>query len=114
VPRIQHLPGNEGLEDDVGGGDVSDHAISGEAGPAVKEVDARRGHDALVEVGAAAVVAYVVEADVERGDPEDLGVGQVGLGDPDAGLGGGHEQWAGVGEPQSGGEVDWIPQIARG
>ena len=54
-----------------------------QAGTGVEEVRARRGHDALVEVGAAAVVADVVEADVEVGNPEDLGLRQLGLGDPD-------------------------------
>ena len=71
-----------------------------QAGTGVEEVRADRGQDALVEVGAAAVVADVVEADVERRDPEDLGLGQVGLGDPDAGLRRGHDQRPGVGEPQ--------------
>ena len=43
------------------------------AGTAVEEVHARRGHDALVEVRAAAIMAKIVEAHVERGDPENLG-----------------------------------------
>ena len=88
-------------------------AFPHEAGTGVEEVRARRGHDALVEVGAAAVVADVVEADVEVGDPEDLGLGQLGLGDPDPGLRRGHDQRPGVGEPQRGGQVDREPEVGR-
>ena len=87
--------------------------VPAQAGTAVEEVDARRGHDALVEVGAAAVVPDVVEAHVERGDPEDLGPGELGLGHPDAGLGGGHDQRPGVGEPQGRGQVDREPEVGR-
>ena len=43
-----------------------------QAGTAVEEVHARRGHDALVEVRAAAVVADVVGADVEVGTQRTL------------------------------------------
>ena len=87
--------------------------ISDQAAAAVEEVDARRGHDALVEVRAAAVVPDVVEADVERGNPEDLGPRELGLGDPDAGLRGGDDQRPGVGEPQRGGEVDREAKVGR-
>ena len=48
-----------------------------------------------------------------RGDPEDLGLGQLGLGDPDPGLGRGHDQRPGVGELQCGGEVDREAQVGR-
>ena len=64
------------------------------------------GQDALVEVRAAAIVADVVEADVECGEPEDLGPRQLGLGDPDPGLCRGHDQRPGVGKPQGSGESD--------
>ena len=87
--------------------------IPQQAGTAVEEVRAGRGHDALVEVRAAAVVAEVVEADVERGDPEDLGLRQLGLGDPDPGLRRGHDQRPGVGEPQRGGQVDREAEVGR-
>ena len=101
LPGVQDLPGRQGLVDGVGRGDDPPQAAA-----AVEVVGARRGHDALVEVGAAAVVAKVVEGDVEVGDPEDLGLGQLGLGDPDPGLRRGHDQGPGVGEPQGGREVD--------
>ena len=52
---------------------------------AVEEIHARGGHDALVEVRAAAVMAKIVEAYVERGDPEELGPCEFRLGHPDAG-----------------------------
>ena len=81
--------------------------------PRVEEVDARRGHDALVEVRAAAVVPDIIDADHERGDPEDLGPRELRLGHPDAGLGGGHDQRPGVGEPQGGGEVDREAKVGR-
>ena len=55
VPGIEDLPRHQGLEDGIGRGD---DPVQGAT--AVEEVDARRGHDALVEVGAAAVVAKVV------------------------------------------------------
>ena len=84
-----------------------------QAGAAVEEVHARRGHDALVEVRAAAVVPDVVGAEVERGDPEDLGPRELRLGHPDAGLRGGHDQRPGVGEPQGGGQVDRKAEVGR-
>ena len=84
-----------------------------QAGTGVEEVRADRGQDALVEVRAAAVVADVVEADVERRDPEDLGLSEVGLGDPDAGLGRGHDHRPGVGEPQGRRQVDREPEVVR-
>ncbi len=108
VPGVQDLPRGQGLEDGIGQGDVLDQSAA-----AVEEVDAGRGHDALVEVRAAAVVSDIVEAHVERGNPEDLGPRELGLGHPDAGLRGGHDQRPGVGEPQGGGEVDRKPQVVR-
>ena len=47
------------------------------------------------------------------GDPEDLGPRQLGLGHPDAGLGGGDDQRPGVGEPQGRGQVDREPEVGR-
>ena len=108
VPGVQDLPRGKGLEDGIGRGDGPPHA-----GTAVEEVHARRGHDALVEVRAAAVVSDVVEADVERGNPEHLGPCELGLGHPHAGLGGGDDQRPGVGESQSGGEVDREAEVGR-
>ena len=108
VPGVQDLPRDQGLEDGVGQVDVLI-----QAGTGVEEVDARRGHDALVEVRAAAVVADVVDAEHDRGDPEDLGPRELGLGHPDAGLRGGHDQRPGVGEPQGGGEVDREAEVGR-
>ena len=113
VPGVQDLPGHQGLVDGIGRGD-DPQSVPRQAGTGVEEVRARRGQDALVEVRAAAVVADVVEADVERGNPEDLGLGQLGLGDPDAGLRRGHDQRPGVGEPQGGGEVDREPDVGPG
>ena len=57
VPGVQDLPGHQGLVDGIGRGDDPV-----QAGTAVEEVHARRGHDALVEVRAAAVVADVVDS----------------------------------------------------
>ena len=51
VAGVEDLPGHQGLEDRIGRGDEPP-----QAGTAVEEVDAGRRHDALVEVGAAAVV----------------------------------------------------------
>ena len=45
--------------------------------------------------------------------PEDLGLRQLGLGDPDSGLRRGHDQRPGVGEPQGGGEVDREAEVGR-
>ena len=50
---------------------------------------------------------------MSRGDPEDLGPGELGLGDPDAGLRGGDDQRPGVGEPQGRGQVDREPEVGR-
>ena len=47
------------------------------------------------------------------GDPEDLGLRQLGLGDPDPGLRRGHDQRPGVGEPQGGGQVDRESEVGR-
>ena len=102
------LPRDQGLEDDVGRGDVLDQAAT-----AVEEVHAGRGHDALVEVGAAAVVPEIIEADVERGDPEHLGPCELGFGHPHAGLRGRHDQRAGIAEPQRGREVDRKAKVGR-
>ena len=96
LPGIEDLPRDQGLEDDIGQGDVLPQAAT-----AVEEVHARRGHDALVEVRAAAVVPDIIDADVESGNPEDLGPRELRFGHPDAGLGGGHDQRPGVGEPQA-------------
>ena len=64
LPGIQNLPRGQGLEDDIGQGDDLPHA-----GTAVEEVDARRCHDALVEVRAAAIVSDIVEAQIELEEP---------------------------------------------
>ena len=55
LPGIEDLPRGQGLEDRVGQVDVLDGRET-----AVEKVQARRGHDALVEVRAAAVVPDVV------------------------------------------------------
>ena len=88
------LPRDQGLEEDIGRGDVLDQAAA-----TVEKVHAGRGHDALVEVGAAAVVPEIIEADVERGDPENLGPCELGFGHPHAGLRGGHDQRPGIAKP---------------
>ena len=80
--------------------------FSDQAAAAVEEVHAGRGHDALVEVRAAAVVPDIIEADVELGNPEDLGPRELRLGHPHAGLRRGHDQRPGVGEPQGRRQVD--------
>ena len=84
-----------------------------QAGTGIEEIDAGGGHDALVEVRPAAVVAKVVGGDVERGDPEDLGPRQLGLGNPDSGLCRGHDQRPRIGKPQGGREVDREPKVGR-
>ena len=91
---VEHPPGGQGLEDGVGRGDVLPHAAA-----CVKEIHARGGEDALVEVRAAAVMADVVRTQVELRNPENLGPCQLRLGHPDARLGGGNDQRSGVGEP---------------
>ena len=84
-----------------------------QAAAAVEEIHARRGEDALVEIRAAAVVSDIIAADVQLRNPEDLGPRELCFGDPDAGLGGGHDQRPGVGEPQGGGEVDRKAEVGR-
>ena len=108
LPGIQDLPRGQGLEDDIGQGDDLP-----QAGTAVEEVHARRGHDALVEIRAAAVVPDIIDAHVELRNPEDLGPRELRFGHPDAGLGGGHDQRPGVGEPQGRGEVDRKAKVGR-
>ena len=83
----QHLPRDQGLEDGIRHGDVLPHATT-----AVEEVHARRGHDALVKVGAATVVPDIIGTEIELRDPEDLGPCQFRLGHPHAGLRGRHDQ----------------------
>ena len=56
LPGIQDLPGRQRLVNRIGRGDDSQGSTR-EADAAIEEVGARRGHDPLVEVGAAAVVA---------------------------------------------------------
>ena len=53
-----------------------------ETATGVEVVDARRGQDALVEIRAAAVVADVVGAKDQCGDPDDLGPGELCFGHP--------------------------------
>ena len=101
LARVEVLPRGQRLEDDVRQVDVLP-----EAGTGVVEVHAVDGHDALVEVGAAAVVPDVIGADHERRDPENLGPCQLCFGDPYTGLGGGHDQRPGIAQPQRGREVD--------
>ena len=48
----------------------------------------------------------IISARYKCRDPEDLGPRELCFGHPDTGLGGGHDQRPGVGEPQGGGEVD--------
>ena len=67
----------------------------------------------LLIVRAAAVVPDVIEAGHERGDPEDAGPRELGLGHPDARLGRGHDQRPGVGEPQGGRQVDREAEVGR-
>ena len=77
LPGIEDLPRDQGLEDDVGQIDILP-----EAGTAVEEVHARRGHDALIEIRAAAVVPDVIGAEHERRNPENLGPCELRLGHP--------------------------------
>ncbi len=106
--ECEHLPLDQRLEEDIGQGDDFP-----QAGTAVEEVHARRGHDALVEIRTAAVVPDVIAAQVQLRNPENLGPCELRLGHPDAGLGGGHDQGPGVGESQGGGQVDRKPQVVR-
>ncbi len=108
VRRVQGLPRGQGREERVGQRHVLPHAA---AGP--EEVDAGGGHDALVEVGPAAVVADVVEAHVERGHPEHLGARELALGHPDARLRGRDDQRPRVGKPKRRREVDRELEVAR-
>ena len=105
---IEVLPGGQRLEDDIGEVDVLP-----EAGAGLVEVRAVYGHDALVEVGAAAVVPDIVVADHERGNPEDLGPGQLGFGHPHTGLGGRYNQRPSIAQPQCGREVDRQAEVGR-
>ena len=81
IPGSQHLASAHRLEDRLGDGN---DAVEGTAG--VEEIGADRGQDPLVEVGAAAIVAEIVGAKVDAGDPENLRSREVGLGGPDARL----------------------------
>ena len=85
VCRVQHLAGDQRFVDDVG-------QVDGEvrAAARIQEVHAGGGHDPLVEVGAAPVVPDVVGPERGHGNPENLGAGQLRLGDPDTGLRCGH------------------------
>ena len=91
---VEVLPRDQGLEEDICRGDVLDQAAA-----AVEKVHAGRGHDALVEVRAAAIVPEIIEADVEGRDPENLGPRELGFGHPHAGLRGRHDQRPGIAEP---------------
>ena len=91
---IQDLPLDQWLEEDVGQGDNFP-----ESAAAIEEVHARSRHDALVEIRAAAVMSDIVGAQIELRNPENLGPRELCFGHPDAGLGGGHDQRPGVGEP---------------
>ncbi len=84
-----------------------------QAATAVEEIHARCREDALVKIRAAAVVSDIIAADVQLRNPEDLGPRELCFGDPDAGLGSGHDQRPGVGEPQGGGEVDREANVSR-
>ena len=108
VPGIEDLPRGQGFEDRIGQVDVLP-----KAGTGVEEVHARLGHDALVKVRATAVVPDIIDAEHERGNPEELGPCELRFGDPDSGLGGGHDQRPGVGESQGGGEADREGEVRR-
>ena len=69
VSRVQHSPRHEWLENGIRRGEHTDQAAT-----AIEKVQARRRHDPLVEVGAAAIVPQIVEPDVERRKPEHLGL----------------------------------------
>ncbi len=110
VPGVEHLTRHQRLVNRVGRMNDA-QIVPPEARPAVEEVGAGGGHDALVEVGSAAVVSDVIEADVQVGEPEHLRAGQLGLGDPDAGLRRGDDERTGVGEPQGSRQSDRKPAI---
>ena len=59
---------------------------SDQAAAAIEKVCAGRRQNPLVEIGAAAVVPNVIEREVEIGQPEELGLRQLGLRDPRPGL----------------------------
>ncbi len=101
VPRIQHLPRGQRLEEGLTQVDILP-----QAGTGVEKVHAVDGHDAFVDIRAAAVVSDIIGANHQRGDPENLGPGELCFGHPHTGLGSGHDQRAGVGEPQGGGKID--------
>ncbi len=105
---VQKLSRDQRLVEGIGQGKKSSHA-----GTAVEEVHARGSLYSLVEVRTAAVVADIVEGDVERRYPEELGLRQLGLGDPDPGLRRRHDQWPRVGEPQGGSQVDRESEVRR-
>ena len=68
-----------------------------QAGTGVEKVHAVDGHDALINIRAAAIVPDIIGAHHERWNPEDLGSCELRFGDPHTGLGGGHDQGPGVG-----------------
>ena len=84
-----------------------------QAGTAVEEVHAGGGHDALVDIRAAAVVPDIIGTNHERRNPEDLGPRELRFGHPHTGLRGGHDQRPGVGKTQGGGEVDRKAKVVR-
>src|SRR5262249_44719187 len=91
LPGCEDLPRRQGFKDGVGHVDVLDQAAA-----AVEEADAGSGEESAVEVGAAAIVADVIEAERQCRDPEYSGAGELSLGDPNSGLRGRHDQRSGV------------------
>ena len=68
VPGIQDLPRGQWLEDRIG----QVHVLP-KAGPGIKEVNARMGHDALIHINrGAAVVSDIIHTEHERWHPEKL------------------------------------------
>ncbi len=110
VLGVERLPRGQWLIDGIGGVDDPPR-VAPKPRTGIEEVCAHGGEDALVEVRAATVVTNVIKTDVERGNPEHLGAGQFGLGYPDPGLRSGHDQRAGVGEPECRGKADREPDV---
>ncbi len=112
VRRVQRLPGQQRLIDRIRRVDRAPR-VSPEAGTGVEKVGAGGGHDALVEVGTAAVVPDVVEPHIERRQPQHLRLGQLRLGHPHPRLSRRHHQRTGVRQPERRRQVNGEPKITR-
>ncbi len=112
-PGIEHLLRDQRLEEDIREVHIRCQRSDIQRAAGIEEINARAGHESLVEIRAATIVPDVIGAHHQCRNPQDLGPRELCFRHPDTGLCSSHDQRPGIGEPQRGGEVDRKPIVAR-